>query len=283
MKYRGSINKLSKLAFAQEEAIPNDDIPFVKSVEETLVQPESVQSNVMALLTLLTTDYNPDSKVMSGVVSKFNGENVPQSGPQGGKGVGYLRALGDVGKRVERGDWGNVFGGVGFQEGIYGKHHGAGAKRVGSEEGRSENVDTRAGKVDAILKTELDLLQTLHRSKYLLNLITECKTLTRKCKQYAQLSKNNDRDEGVARTWKEVRMDKGQSRGGRWGGCKNGTLDLNGSPPQHAPQTPPLKHLLTPPITPPFHLIFNCARCQLLICYRWCKEMVGEEVFFHNK
>jgi hypothetical protein len=206
MKYRGSINKLSKLASSQQDAISNDDIPFVKSVEETLIQPESVQASIMALLTLLTTDYNPDSKVMSAVVADFNSERGPQSRQEGGKGVGYLRALGEVGRRVERGGWGNVFvgggkggegvGGVGFQEG-------SSANKRGAREGTTVNVS----KEDAILKTELDLLQTLHKSKYLLDLITECKTLTRKCKQYAQLSKNNDRDEGVALNWREVRMD----------------------------------------------------------------------------
>ncbi|GMI48167.1 hypothetical protein TrCOL_g12612 [Triparma columacea] len=222
MKYRGSINKLSKLASSQQDAISNDDIPFVKSVEETLIQPESVQASIMALLTLLTTDYNPDSKVMSAVVAEFNSERGPQSRQEGGKGVGYLRALGEVGRRVERGGWGNVFvgGGKGGEGVGVGFQEGSSANKRGAREGATVNVS----KEDAILKTELDLLQTLHKSKYLLDLITECKTLTRKCKQYAQLSKNNDRDEGVALNWRE-----------------------------------------------------------LLIRFRWCKEIVGEEVFFHNK
>ena len=34
--------------------------------------------------------------------------------------------------------------------------------------------------------------------------------------------------------------------------------------------------LLSPLLLSPLHL-------QLLIRFRWCKEIVGEEVFFHNK
>lgn len=57
---------------------------------------------IRVLLTLLTTDYNPDSLCMRRVVGVFNNEGGCGGGDDdgGGKGVGYLRALGTVGRRV---------------------------------------------------------------------------------------------------------------------------------------------------------------------------------------
>jgi len=190
-KYRGSVRKLATLVKSSEGALSNDEIPFYRSVSEALVQPEAVQSGVRALLTLLTMDYNPDSAVMAEAVKTFNGEGGAEGTNASGKGIGYLRALGEAGRRVQKGDWASVFG-LGLEGGEEKE-----VNKGGEEEGES-------GGENAVLQTELDMLSTLHKSKYLLGLITECKTLTRKCKQFKMLSNSNDRDEDVRESWKEL-------------------------------------------------------------------------------
>lgn len=144
---------------------------------------------IRVLLTLLTTDYNPDSLCMRRVVGVFNNEGGCGGGDDdgGGKGVGYLRALGTVGRRVVD------MGFVEWEDSI-----------VEESNGEVERGGDREEEAHESVKTELEVLEVLHKSKYLLDLITSCKNLTRRCKQYRNLSKDGGRDDEVKGEWKEI-------------------------------------------------------------------------------
>lgn len=183
-KFRAMVRKLSKLCSSNDAEMSAESIPFYRNVRNSMVQPARVQQSARALLKLLVEDLNHDSDATRRALSSFQQQQGDGSSGHGianddnEKGLGYLKALAEAGKLMERGRWEDVW--------------------LGGDEQQRKQQQEEVSSPSAEL--ELRMLQTLSTSNYLLTLIKQCKALTRYCHQKRSLSNAADTSE----EWKEL-------------------------------------------------------------------------------